>query len=202
MARKYTGKKKPTVTTIKKVVKAVLKKDTEVKSVDGSNYATLIGNTSGYTLGLTNVGQGANASQRVGDEIKQRYLNIRYLVEANLANASPQNVAFAVVRYKTLPSAPVVWSSVYNADHPMAQVNREYIDLYTILKTHRVSLDPVSRVSSQGNLYIDLKDIQQQFYSGTSTDITKNGICIIAVSDQAANYPKLSINYRFGYTDS
>lgn len=169
---------------------------------------SLIGDNSTEFQAGQDIVQGTGDDHRVGDKIRSKsmYLKYRVWIPATSALTASQMVRVAVIKFKMPNGKSLSVTDVYNdlATDPMiARRNTEKSDMFTILhdRVHRLKKDQ----NSQDILvkkYIKLNE--EVVFDGSSQLINKNAYFLAFWSDipSGTDTPKLSLNFRYAFTDA
>lgn len=155
-----------------------------------------------YVQHLTPVAQGDGDSNRTGNSIFVRSLNIRGQVIHNSSGTSPEFTRVVVVMdtQQVGDTSPTL-GLVLEANGYNSHLNKATVGRFKILYSQIIETDSVNRVSR--NFYINLPMRHHVRYNGTaSTDIQKGGIYLMAVSSEPTNGPKLVFDSRLSYRDN
>lgn len=181
----------------------------EIKYVDTSITITNL-TTSGNVTHLTAVAQGDTQSTRTGNTINVRTLNWQLTARAaDSANIS-SSLLFAIVmdREQVGDTAPAITDVFSSADPVVALPNLANLERFRFLYSSGVidcqrigvlsgsanTLNKTFKLSWSGSIKVS--------YNGTAdTDIQKNGIYMLVLTDDAAGSIDFEGISRIGYTD-
>lgn len=157
-------------------------------------------NTTGTTRSLTSIAQGDGISTRDGNSILVKSLYFRMSSQLN-SGATASFVRFIVFQDKqqVADTTPGVTDVLETADY-LSHLNRANLGRFKILRDVTYGLDgnTVVRVFKR---YIYLNTHIR--YNGTaSTDIQKNGLHVLAISNEATNVPTVDFNFSISYHDN
>lgn len=149
------------------------------------------GNTA--TIGvLTPIGQGDTDSQRSGDSVLIKRVNIKFTLIPN-ASALVDSMRLIVFRWKgslsgTPPATTAVLQAITNIDSPLSY---DYRDQMTILMDKRISVS-----NAVGNRQLELNKAQNAkatFTDGSTTSWNAGAVFFLFLSTDNVN--KASVNY-------
>lgn len=173
--RQYTvRRKKPTVATVKSIVKREVAKQCETKSIYVYTPTTLTQNVVAYTQLFKPV-QGTNDTQRIGDAINLVGLSIKYGFETIAGNVG--GLRIMIVRTR-LNGATIADADMFRSERGGVN-NAMYV---SPLNTDKVSVIYDKKINVQcsglatvrsvytGSIYINLKNQKHLFDAQNSTD--------------------------------
>lgn len=155
MIKKKQYRKNSYITNVSKpiaiAVKKELKKNVEVKTVESSNAATSAGVYTSFlsapipvNVVLNNVNQGVARTQRIGDSILMKSLDLRIELIAvqDVINPTSQQVRILVVYDKQANNAPPGFNLFLSNDNAvtLSPANPAYFDRYLVIIDERVSV--------------------------------------------------------------
>lgn len=148
------------------------------------------------------IASGDGDAARTGNSILAKYLYINYIVNRSASSTTAADTFRIVVvqdKEQVADTAPG-YSDVYSSTTVISPFNVNNVGRFTVLydKRHYVSSNK-PQVSDQLSVPLDF----HIRYNGTaSTDIEKNGIWLMLLSDTTANHPTILGNIRLAYYDN
>lgn len=223
--RKFTKKLSPaTARAVKHIVTKEIAKSSEMKQYTASvTPVSIYGASAGGTMShLSDMKQGVLDSERTGDEVNIKGLDLNVLCYMNIGNEY-NDIRILVFQYTSTDFSPS-FSELFIASNIVgagAQVNAfshfniDYKDVYNILYDKTVHLERgivnAANYAENGKYWrtvrikVPLKYAKKIIqYSAASTDAL-NGIWFAAIGSSAqiaGQDPKVSINYALRFTDS
>ena len=156
-------------------------------------------------VNLTAIAQGDGANTRTGNSILVRNIAMRGWLEINNAVNNNTRVMMALVQdtQQLTDTSPSVADIFASATSPTSLLNNQTLGRFKILKRWNYTLLPVSagqnvkQVEFYKTLYFHTR------YNGSATtDIQKNGLYLVIITSENANYPIVNMNVRVGYHDN
>jgi len=150
---------------------------------------------------LAAIDQGDAQHQRSGNSIRPQYITVKGSCSIHGSSTT------ALLRYVILQDKQQVadtapsYTDVFESASPVAFMKKTSFGRYSILK------DMLIPLGSQEN-QIQKIDFTMQlnghiFFNGSATsDIQRNGLWLMVVSDQASNAPGILVNHRMRFTDN
>ena len=164
--------------------------------------------SAGVFLDLTAIAVGDTSATRTGSSIKPLSLHCKFSLVGNTTSVLANLVRILVVQDKQQIADTV--AAPADLTSPLAFLNLASNDphrfsyLYDKVYTrdrNSVTLTGSGRYDHYEEIYIPLSG--HIYYNGTaSTDIQKNGITVVAISDSAANHDTLAVNAKLVFTDN
>lgn len=156
---------------------------------------------------LTAIAQGDNIMNRTGNTCLLKRLDIKGYVQMNsTSSANDQGVRIAVVMdtQQVSDATTITFQDVYEANQPITSFLQDsQLGRYTVLydKVFHVS-DLAGSFRKEFNCAIPL-GVHVRFNGTASSDIQKNGIYMLTVSDESATaYPRVVYNARLRFHDN
>lgn len=185
----------------------MLKKNTEVKYFTVNTNGTEINSDAELDLDMTAIAQGDTNTSREGIKITAKSLYIRGTLVQTGQDSVCRMVAF-IDRQQVADSDPTI-SQVYGdgtIPPVYAASNLLYSGRFQILMDKMFALDASDKPNINLNYYIKLnkgKGVNVRYNGSTATDIQKNGIYVMFISNvTAANTGPLFYGQcRLGFTD-
>lgn len=176
--------------------------NSERYKLDTVDTGSFVVNNGVYSVHLTAVAQGDGDSQRTGNSIFVRSLNVRGACQWNAAGAAVQNIRIMiVVDNQQISDTGVNTQAILTTQDPDSHLNPATVGRFQVLWSRKYGLWDVQRPEINFSKNFALRHHVR--YNGTaSTDIQKGGIYIVAVSDQASNGPIIAFNARLSYHDN
>jgi len=198
------GPRKPaTVRSIAEKALALAKlsqAEIERKNSDIASNVT-VGTTAG-TIHITALTQGIAANNRIGQEVNVTGLAMNYYWYKHPSSVVT-NIRFVIVQdTQTVSDATSVsWTDVFASSSNIAQITRTGMKgRFKILYDNSAILD-ASEISGRHNrIFIPLK-LKIQYNGTASTDIQKNALYGLVLSDDNTNQPAFNYFIRMYFTD-
>lgn len=188
--------------TKKKVRFFVNKSPSEIKHMD-YNISQNSPQTGGLTL-FSNVSQGTDVVQRVGNKLYLVSINVRMRIKLHPSSTSPTSVRLILVLDKQGYNSPVASDILENSTlgtglATMSQYNSYYQNRFSILMDSVLTVDDDDRVKMV-NKTIQLH--KTSFYIGSGTTFS-NQVWLLHLSDEsnALHLPYVEGSNRLYFTD-
>jgi len=188
--------------TKKKVRFFVNKSPSEIKHMD-YNISQNSPQTGGLTL-FSNVSQGTDVVQRVGNKLYLVSINVRLRIKLHPSSTSPTSVRLILVLDKQGYNSPVASDILENSTlgtglATMSQYNSYYQNRFSILMDSVLTVDDDDRVKMV-NKTIQLH--KTSFYIGSGTTFS-NQVWLLHLSDEsnALHLPYVEGSNRLYFTD-
>lgn len=166
--------------------------------------ATIGTNPTAYTATINQIPQGDSATTRTGKSIVLNKLMIRVTANyAGLAAGTIQRIRFAIV-YDKKPEAPATFYNTVFQDGTVYSFNdMDRGDRYIKLYDRLITMD-VNTPFYNDKAIINMKDVHVSWTQDdvVGTAFEKGLMRVVAVSDQAANFPFIGFNTRLCYFDN
>lgn len=173
----------------------------EDKYIDNGATTALTGS---WQLFLLNGLQlGTTSTTRIGQSIKLNSVLFKAFLTINASSTNVQSSRVVMFADKQANAAAPTATDIYPATVASQRVV-SYLDRFTILLDEWIILDPSS---PSGELLIHSKAMSQHVSYNTAnvgdiTDITKNSIYLMVLSDAGSNFPTLVWTSRLGFVDN
>lgn len=172
-------------------------------NVEHQKVDTSIATTSGTTpavVQLNAIAVGDAEGSRTGNSILQKYVYMKVTTKLNVSsNYSRLRLVLVQDKQQVGDTSPS-YTDVYESASPMALINKLTVGRYSILYDRTFNLDANNAQLLQDK-YIPINNHAR--YNGTaSTDIQKNGLYLMYISDDNTNQPTISVNARLCYIDN
>lgn len=156
---------------------------------------------------LNGIAQGDNIMDRTGNSCLLKRLDIKGYVQMNSASsANDQGVRLAVVMdtQQVSDDTTITWQDVFEAVQPLTSFLQDsQLGRFTVLydKVFHLS-DLAGSFRKEFSVSVPL-GVHVRFNGTAGTDIQKNGIWLMSVSDEAAtSYPRVVYNARLRFHDN
>lgn len=179
--------------------------NTEKKVID-NNLTLVPNNTVGTVSCLNAVAQGDGNNQRDGSSIKMLSVQLKGDITIDsLATRSRVRVLLLLTHDAdgAIPTLSAGTGQVLSALDIYAYYNKDTIHKFNILWDHTWCLDSDARDRVKFNKYFKLS--QKVRYDGTggaNTDLSKNAIYCLFLSDEGANIPSIHMLTRMTFVDN
>ena len=164
----------------------------------GNNYA--ITNTGGV-VHLSNIAQDDGSTGRTGNSILAKSLFYRFVMKCHAsATVSTVRVIFLWDTQQVADTSPAV-SSILQSTDPLSALSLSVEGRFTIIKDYTFTLDNITKKSFAIKNFCSLNK-HIRFNGSTGSDIQKNGLYLMCISDEATNTPTISYNCKLSYHDN
>lgn len=163
--------------------------------------AAAIGATWTNIYSVTQIAQGDDDHQRTGNLISAQSISGNILVYQN-ASASLSVLRLVVVHdTQTDPDGNTLnGTDIFEVNGVESLLNRNHLGRYRILSDQTTTLGTARNVAMY-KISIPLKNLQVRYNGSADTDIQKNGIYVLGISNEGTNTPTVTHYLRFTYTD-
>lgn len=171
----------------------------ELHAFDNIETSRAVG-TGGYVQTLNNIPIGDTNGDRTGNSLLAKYLFGRIHATRNTA-ATNTFIRVMIVQdtQQISDSAPAI-SDVLQTVNVLSPLNKNTFNRFKVLKDMTIRLDDNQ---TSDNYKINIKLPFHCHYNGSlATDIQKNGLYVMYVSNEAANAPFIDHNLRFSFYDN
>lgn len=150
---------------------------------------------------LTAVAQGDADPGRSGNSILVRGLSYNYTFTISPSAVASQCRVVVVQDKQQVGDTAPAWTDVFTAATPESLMNVNTLGRFSIL------YDKVHVLTQTGRQSLTLRGYMKMYshcrYNGAnSTDIQKNGVYLMLVSNEATNVPTIASNWRIFYHDN
>lgn len=209
MKRKSYTRRKP----MRRIFKRVRRLERAVETKYFSTTSVVEVNSDAInTVDLTAIATGDTNATRTGNKITARSIHIRGHVSLPIGGIT------SIFRYVIVQDRQQVgdtspsWTDIFTSADVDSLVNSTTAGRFKIIRDRVIVLQPPDSSGGSGltavikpiNVYVKLrKPIQVRYNNTAGTDVQKNGIYFLAISDiLAANVgPVTDLNLRLGFTD-
>ena len=155
----------------------------------------------GSMVPLHQIAQGDGSDARTGNSILARSLFFRLVFKCN-SSATVTTVRFMIVRdtqqvADTTPTA----ATILNSADPLSPLCLTVEGRFSVLKDKLITLNNVDSKSVPMKKFMNLYT-HIRFNGAAGTDIQKNGLYALFISDEATNTPTISYNFKLSYHDN
>lgn len=185
------------VNYLRGLVNAELKKYDVVSADDPSS--------SGIVIPLHDMGTGDSDSQRNGNSIFVRYVNVGGFIRHNMAATNPSQVRIMLFIDKqqvgdSVPTPSMVLETVANTQTPYSKLNSDTVGRFSILFSRIYQVNEQRPCIS----YFIKKSMRHHIrYNGMlSTDVQKGGIYLLIAGPNVTNNPRVTWNSRLSFHDN
>lgn len=156
--------------------------------------------TTPFVTCLTGLAQGDTDAQRTGNSVLLR--NMLYRLRLTMSNAATTTIVRLVVVKDTqqVSDTNPAWNDVFGSASVDAALYSSNAGRFKVLWNKTIVLDtsrPIWHREKYSKLYQHLR-----FNGAGATDIQKNAIYLMVLSDQATNSPNLNGIVKIGYHDN
>lgn len=151
---------------------------------------------------LNALAQGDTDASRDGNSVLMNTVSIRGTVSYNSAGATAQRVRIVLLQDKQQISDTVpTYTSVFETSSVIAPLNSDFVGRYNILYDKVFSLNASFGFQRQFSFGKYLNQ-HARFNGPLSSDIQRNGLYLMVISDQATNGPEVDLYSRLNYYDN
>lgn len=176
----------------------------EVKKHDLNQVGIVVTDNVAYYAMLHGIARGAGSTERVGNKIANKYLDVRGQVVRNAAGPNSQSLRIVVVvdTQQIADDLILTWAEVFGTDSN-SHVNVETAGRFKILRDVTYTVSASADTMKPFHMYIPLRGMTTRFNGPNAADIESRGIFLIALADteSGANGPTLIFRSRMGFTD-
>lgn len=163
--------------------------------------AANVSNT-GTIASLTNIGQGDGITSRTGNSILVRNLLIRLTLEQHAtATKTFYRIMLVVDTQQIGDTAPGV-TDVLESASTLSSLDTNEPGRFVVLKNWFTCTDSAGGTTQALEWYTDNLMLHTKYNGTSSSDIQRNGIYLLLLSDQATNTPSINYNVKIGYHDN
>lgn len=174
--------------------------NSEMLKYDISTTSTAV-NSSGTIIPLSGIAQGDGDSARTGNSILIRKMLLRMQFYQNAAAA---NTTFKVLLFMDKQqigdTAPAV-TDVLDSASTLSPLNSNTVGRFNVLGSWLFHTSTDRDTVVEKNFFKDLRT-HIRYNGNLGTDIQKNGIYLLMISDQGTNIPTVYYNWRLSYHDN
>lgn len=189
----------------------------EVKKLKGEEEKKFNDNTDnndfadydGKLYPLLNIAAGTGASQRVGQKITAKHVNINGVVEFNGASPLQNQLVRVMLIEDTEPTSgatPSVSDILHNIGATVAPLSPLQYEQHGRFKTLRTMLMTVNKNGPNSQVFNMFKSLNKQVYydGGAANGVERRNLYLLAISDvaPASNPPYFSYYSRLIFTDN
>lgn len=186
--------------TFKTMVLKVLRGNIEPKYITASTTAQTVDWLGGLNS-FTDIVQGSAQTQRVGDELRLKSIDLRYQIACADTTQCMRIIVFQWFQ-NTVPTVNNILYSNGTAQAPFGALNFEQRRNYRILYDRMHSLDIITEI--QNGVHVRIWKIPKRniVFTTTGTTVGNNKCYIYFISDSSvAPHPTLTWQIRVNYTD-
>lgn len=158
-------------------------------------------NTTGSVIHLTNIAQGDTDNARTGNSILARKMLLRMQF---YQNAAAVNTTFKVIllmdKQQVSDTGPAV-TDILDAASTLSPLNSNTVGRFNILGSWLFHTSTDRDTVVEKTFFKDLRT-HIRWNGTTASDIQKNGVYLMLISDQATNVPTVFYNWRLSYHDN
>lgn len=176
--------------------------NSEMLKKDVTESGTPVTTAGAYSVNLSPIAQGDGPSDRTGNSVFARSLNIKGQIIFNASGSTTQFMRVAVVLdTQQVGDTSPAYTDLYSSAAYNAHVNVNTAGRFKILYSKTIETDSVNNLARP--LLINIPMRHHIRFNGTaSTDIQKGGIYILASGSEATNGPYIRYESRLSYHDN
>lgn len=176
--------------------------NSELYKLDNQDTGTIITDAGTYSVHLTNIAIGDGDSDRTGNSVYVRSLDLRGQFIYNTTGTDPQFVRLALVLdTQQIADTPPTYTQIYNGADYNAHLNPDTVGRFKILYSKVFALDNVNSLERMINIRKIMRH-HVRYNGSTINDIQKGGLFLVACSSEPTNGPKIIWNCRTSYHDN
>lgn len=162
--------------------------------------STTTPNTGTMTL-LNGLAQGDTDTGRTGNSVLMRNVLIRAVFTQNPTAISTQYRVMVVLDTQQISDTTPAVTDILESANPLSTLKTGNAGRFKILKSWMFTTDDDKGQTRIINYYKDMR--MHTRYNGTAdTDIQKNGLYLLTISNQATNVPTFDFYWKVGYHDN
>lgn len=152
---------------------------------------------------ITNIPQGSDVGNRDGNSILVRSLNFKQVWR--MTGTTDTNVRTIIFldtsNTGSAPTVTDVLQYVGSVTAPLSPLQVDHLTRYKILRDFKYILSTNDKSSREIAQYIKLY-FHEKFTGPNATDIYKNAVYVLNISDKIASLPTVEAYHRLGYYDN
>lgn len=162
--------------------------------------STTIPNTGIITL-LNGMAQNDTSSGRTGNSILMRNVMFRAIFTQNATAVATQLRAMIILDTQQVSDNSPVLSDILESINVVSPLSTASAGRFKVMKSWIFTLDDTKSQTKVIDYYKQFRFHTR--YNGTSgTDIQKNGLYLVLLSDQSINVPTINYTWKVGYHDN
>lgn len=171
----------------------------ELHSADFTASAQNITNT-GSVIPLTTIAQGDNYNNRQGNSILAKYLFGRMEFAKNSSATSTFIRLMFIQDTQQIGDTDPGIADILSSSSTISSLNQFQKGRFSVLRDTTIRLEPNQTTDV---MKVNLKLPFHIKFNGTSgSDIQKNGVYLVVLSNESTNYPVFSYNLRISFYDN
>lgn len=184
---------------LKKVNKVVRSVETKQLIITASGTVGL----GGTILSLHTIAQGLTVADRVGNMITAKKLDIRWSLETDIAaNTNMQLIRYIVFRdTQQNPDGTPTVSLILQTANPLSTYFRPFLKRFQILRDRLFCVNNGGKNCMSGHWKFKM-DSDIRYNGPLITDIQKNGLFCLVISNQSGLLPTFDSHNTLDYTDA
>ena len=162
--------------------------------------STTVPNTGVLTL-LNGMAQNDTSSGRTGNSILMRNVFLRLVLKQHVnATSTVYRVMLVLDKQQVSDTLPTI-TNILETFSPIAPLATASVGRFKVMKNWFFTTDDTKSQTRILELYKQFRFHTK--YNGTAnTDIQKNGLYLVVLTDQAVNTPTLDFTWKVGYHDN
>lgn len=161
---------------------------------------TVVPSTGVVTL-LNGMGQGDAASARTGNSILMRNVFLRLCFTQNAAAVTTiYRVMLVLDKQQVGDTLPTI-SDILETVNPLSPLATASVGRFKVMKNWFFTTDDTKSQTRTIDYYKDFR-FHTRYNGASNTDIQKNGLYLILLSDQPVNTPRIDYTWKVGYHDN
>jgi len=162
--------------------------------------ATPVPSTGTITL-LNGMAQNDTSSGRTGNSILMRNCFMRLVFTQNTAAVTTIYRVMLVLDKQQITDSNPLMSDILESLNPLAPLATASTGRFTIMKNWFFTTDDTKAQTKIIDYYKDFR-FHTKYNGPANSDIQKNGLYLVFISDQPVNPPSMSYSWKVGYHDN
>lgn len=160
-----------------------------------------VNNSTGQVISLTSIGQNDTDAGRTGNSILARNLFIRLGITQNSSATSTfYRIMLVLDTQQVADTAPTI-AQILQSASTLSPLNDDNTGRFKIMQNWFFTTDNTKNTTRVIEKYYKIYK-HVRFNGTTSSDIQKNGMYLVMLSDQSTNTPSIAYNVKLGYHDN
>lgn len=162
--------------------------------------ATTVPSTGVVTL-LNGMAQNDSTSGRTGNSILMRNVFLRMVFTQNvLAGATQYRIMLLLDKQQVGDTSPTM-GDILETVNPLSPLATASVGRFTVMKNWVFTTDDTKSQTRVLELYKDFR-LHTRYNGSANTDIQKNGLYLVMLSNEPTNAPRVDYTWKVGYHDN
>lgn len=164
--------------------------------------STVSPSSSGGVISLCGVAQGDTRSARTGNCILLSSILFRevFTLNGSATSSTIRRIVF-IDTQQVADTDPSVGAVLESSSH-LSPLNANSFGRFKILNDEMITVDNVGKRSCSTKHFIDKVQLHMRYNGANSTDIAKNGLYVLYISNEGTNTPAVDYSFRIGFYDN